>query len=78
MPCVSRGGGVPAECGSHVSEADRPGQAAVADTLNFLFQSAVGIQTSKRFAGAMTPLTRQIGRAMSPTGDEFGPLERLD
>jgi hypothetical protein len=32
----------------------------------------VGIQTSKRIAGAMTPLTRQIGRAMLPTGDGFG------
>src|SRR6266550_2839637 len=42
---------------------------------NFPFQSAVGIQTSKRFAGAMTPLTRQIGRAMLPTGDGFGPAD---
>src|SRR4029434_5560740 len=40
---------------------------------NFPFQSAVGIQTSKKCAAAMTPLTRQIGRAMSPTGDGFGP-----
>jgi len=39
---------------------------------NFPFQSSVGIQISKRFAGAMTPLTRQIGRAMLPTGDKFG------
>src|SRR2546430_7233149 len=35
---------------------------------NFPCQSAVGIQTSKKFAGAMTPL-----RAMLPTGDGFGP-----
>src|SRR6266550_1297783 len=40
---------------------------------NFPFQSTVGIQTSKRFAGVMTPLTRQMGRAMLPTGDGFGP-----
>src|SRR5207244_9978247 len=40
---------------------------------NFPFQSTVGIQTSKRIAGAMTPLTRQIGRVMLPTGDGFGP-----
>src|SRR5882724_5352716 len=40
---------------------------------NFPFQSTVGIQTSKRIAGVMTPLTRQIGRAMLPTGDGFEP-----
>src|SRR5215468_3208269 len=40
---------------------------------NFPFQSAVGIHTSKRIAGAMTPLTRQMGRARLPTGDGFGP-----
>src|SRR5215831_2709878 len=40
---------------------------------NFPFQSTVGIQTSKRIAGAMTPLTRQIGRAMLPTGAGFWP-----
>src|SRR5262245_54988825 len=40
---------------------------------NFPFQSAVGIQTSNRFAGAITPCTRQIGRAMLPTGAEFEP-----
>src|SRR5215468_5703753 len=40
---------------------------------NFPFQSTVGIQTSKRIAGAMTPLTRQIGSAILPTGDGFGP-----
>src|ERR687898_559916 len=40
---------------------------------NFPFQSAVGIQTSNKFAGAITPLTRQIGKAMLPTGDEFWP-----
>ena len=40
---------------------------------NFPFQSAVGIQTSNRFAGAITPLTRHIGKAMLPTGAEFVP-----
>src|SRR5262245_9043299 len=40
---------------------------------NFPFQSTVGIQTSKRIAGVMTPLTRQIGRAMLPTGAGFWP-----
>jgi hypothetical protein len=43
---------------------------------NFPFQSTVGIQTSKRIAGVMTPLTRQMGRAMLPTGDGFGPAGR--
>src|SRR5262245_42870690 len=40
---------------------------------NFPFQSAVGIQTSNKIAGAMTPLTRQMGNAMLPTGDGFWP-----
>src|SRR6266536_3700582 len=40
---------------------------------NFPFQLAVGIQTSKLMAGAMTPLTRQMGRAMVPTGEGFEP-----
>src|SRR6266536_5970642 len=39
----------------------------------FPFQSTVGIQTSKRIAGAMTPLTRQMGSAILPTGDGFEP-----
>src|SRR5262245_57041342 len=43
---------------------------------NFPFQSTVGIQTSKRIAGVMTPLTRQIGRAMLPTGAGFWPAGR--
>src|SRR5262249_15982638 len=43
---------------------------------NFPFQFTVGIQTSKRIAGVMTPLTRQIGSAILPTGDGFGPAGR--
>src|SRR5215510_6499137 len=43
---------------------------------NFPFQSTVGIQTSNRIAGVMTPLTRQIGRAMLPTGAGFWPAGR--
>src|SRR6188768_2614331 len=40
---------------------------------NFPFQSAVGIQTSNRFDGAITPLTRQIGTGRLATGAEFVP-----
>src|SRR5215510_4180409 len=43
---------------------------------NFPFQSTVGIQTSNRIAGVMPPLTRQIGRAMLPTGAGFWPAVR--
>jgi len=43
---------------------------------NFPFQSTVGIQTSKRIAGVITPLTRQMGSAILPTGDGFEPAGR--
>jgi len=39
----------------------------------FPFQFVVGIHTSKLIAGDMTPTTRQMGRAIVPTGEGFEP-----
>src|SRR5262245_32130212 len=50
-----------------------PARPPLPTSWNFPFQFTVGIQTSKRIAGAITPLTRQIGNAMLPTGAGFWP-----
>src|SRR5437899_11073333 len=43
---------------------------------NLPFQPSLGIQTSNRTAGLVTPTTRQIGTGMVPTGAGFAPAAR--
>src|SRR5882762_192755 len=43
---------------------------------NLPFQPSLGIQTSNCTAGLVTPVTRQIGNGMVPTGAGFAPAGR--
>src|SRR6266851_221395 len=43
---------------------------------NLPFQPSLGIQTSKRTAGVVTPTTRHIGSAIVPIGDALAPVGR--